>query len=72
MDEEQKQVMLRSGTERILFTWSGGKDSALALYELQISHKYETVALLTTLAEGYDRISMHGVRSVFLEHQGNF
>jgi uncharacterized protein (TIGR00290 family) len=56
---------------KVLFTWSGGKDSALALYELQRKSDYETVALLTTLTEDYDRVSMHGVRSVLLEHQVN-
>ncbi|MGZ3524947.1 MAG: Dph6-related ATP pyrophosphatase [Thermodesulfobacteriota bacterium] len=58
-------------TERALFTWSGGKDSALALYELQKGNGYKVVALLTTLTEDYDRISMHGVRSILLEHQAN-
>jgi uncharacterized protein (TIGR00290 family) len=57
--------------EKALFTWSGGKDSALALYELQKGNGHKVVALLTTLTEGYDRISMHGVRSILLEHQAN-
>ena len=48
---------------KVLFTWSGGKDSALALYELQRKHDHEIVALLTTLTEDYDRVSMHGVRT---------
>ena len=51
-------------TERVLFTWSGGKDSAMALYELQRERRYEVAALLTTVTEDYDRISMHGVRRV--------
>lgn len=58
-------------TEKVLFTWSGGKDSVLALYEIQKRDDQEVVALLTTLTEGYDRISMHGVRSILLEHQAN-
>jgi uncharacterized protein (TIGR00290 family) len=53
--------------EKVLVSWSGGKDSALALYEL--ADAYEVVALLTTVTEGYDRISMHGVRSSLLERQ---
>ncbi len=57
--------------EKVLFTWSGGKDSALALYELQKESSYKIVSLLTTLTEDYDRISMHGVRAVLLEHQAN-
>jgi uncharacterized protein (TIGR00290 family) len=55
--------------ERVLFTWSGGKDSAMALYELQRSQSYEIAALLTTVTEDFDRISMHGVRYVLLERQ---
>ena len=56
-------------TEKVLFTWSGGKDSAMALYELQMAHGYEISALLTTITEEYDRISMHGVRRILLEQQ---
>ena len=55
--------------EKVLFTWSGGKDSALALYELKKSEKYEITALLTTFSKEYDRSSMHGVRRVLLEKQ---
>jgi uncharacterized protein (TIGR00290 family) len=57
--------------EKVLFTWSGGKDSALALYELQKGNGHKVVALLTTLTKDYDRISMHGVRSILLEQQAN-
>ena len=55
--------------EKVLFSWSGGKDSALALYELQKSEDYEIAALLTTITEEYDRISMHGIRINLLEMQ---
>lgn len=55
--------------EKVLFSWSGGKDSALALYMIRKSGKYEIEALLTTVTEDYDRISMHGVRRVLLEQQ---
>jgi uncharacterized protein (TIGR00290 family) len=55
--------------EKILFTWSGGKDSALALYELQKSRQFEIAALITTVTTDYDRISMHGVRNVLLKQQ---
>ncbi len=56
-------------TEKALLSWSGGKDSALALYELQKTEDYEVAALLSTLTEDYDRISMHGVRRTLLERQ---
>ena len=55
--------------EKVLFSWSGGKDSALALYELQQNKDYEIAALLTTITEEYDRISMHGIRINLLEMQ---
>ena len=59
----------RSVKEKIIFTWSGGKDSAMALHELKRNAGYEIVALLTTITEDYDRISMHGVRRELLEAQ---
>ena len=56
-------------TKKILLAWSGGKDSALALYEIKKRQDLEIVSLITTITEGYDRISMHGVRRVLLETQ---
>jgi uncharacterized protein (TIGR00290 family) len=56
-------------TEPILFCWSGGKDSAMALNTLLHQTDVEIVALLTTVTEGYERISMHGVRRELLERQ---
>lgn len=53
----------------IVMCWSGGKDSALALAALLASEEYEVKGLLTTVTEGYDRISMHGVRRELLEAQ---
>jgi len=55
--------------EDVLFCWSGGKDSAMALHALQSAREYRVTALLTTVTEEYDRISMHGVRRVLLERQ---
>ena len=55
--------------EPILFCWSGGKDSAMALYSLLQQEHFRVVALLTTVTEGYDRIAMHGVRRELLRRQ---
>jgi uncharacterized protein (TIGR00290 family) len=55
--------------EPILFCWSGGKDSSLALHALLQDTSMQVVALLTTVTEGYDRISMHGVRRELLHRQ---
>ena len=57
--------------EKILFSWSGGKDSALSLFEIQRTENYEVSALLTTVTEDYDRISMHGVQRILLEQQAS-
>jgi uncharacterized protein (TIGR00290 family) len=55
--------------EPILFCWSGGKDSAMALHVLLQREDVRVAALLTTVTEGYERISMHGVRRELLERQ---
>ncbi len=55
--------------EPILFCWSGGKDSAMALHALLQRNDVRIAALLTTVTEGYERISMHGVRRELLERQ---
>lgn len=56
-------------TDRILVSWSGGKDSCLTLAEILRHERFSVEALLTTVTEGYDRISMHGVRRALLEQQ---
>ncbi len=55
--------------EKLLFTWSGGKDSSLALREIERGTDYEVVALLTTVTGEHDRVSMHGVRRKLLRQQ---
>ncbi len=58
-----------STPEPILFCWSGGKDSAMALHTILQRDDVQVIALLTTVTEGYERISMHGVRRELLERQ---
>jgi len=55
--------------EKIVFCWSGGKDSALALNRILNDDRYEVVTLLTTCNEHFQRVSMHGVRLELLEQQ---
>ncbi len=57
--------------EKAIFSWSGGKDSALALHEFKKREDYEIIVLLTTITEDYDRTSMHGIRRILLEQQAN-
>ncbi len=49
-------------------SWSGGKDSALVLWTLR-RQLLEPEALITTVTETYERISMHGVRRELLARQ---
>lgn len=53
----------------ILLSWSGGKDSALALYEITKSGEQDVLGLLTIITREYDRITMHGVCSELLGQQ---
>ena len=52
----------------VALSWSGGKDSALALRALR-DEGSEPVALLTTVTENYGRVSMHGVRRELVRAQ---
>ena len=55
--------------EKVVLSWSGGKDSAMALHALLGDERYEVVGLLTSVAAEYKRISHHGVREELLELQ---
>jgi uncharacterized protein (TIGR00290 family) len=52
----------------VAVSWSGGKDSALALWALR-REGVEPEALVTTVTDTYDRVSMHGVRRELLARQ---
>jgi len=55
--------------EKTLLSWSGGKDSALALYKIRKNQKYDVTSLLQTVTRSYRRSSMHGVRQILLKQQ---
>jgi uncharacterized protein (TIGR00290 family) len=55
--------------EPLILSWSGGKDSALALARLRADEQVEVVGLLTTVTAGYDRVSIHGIRRTLLHAQ---
>ncbi len=56
-------------SKQVVLSWSGGKDSALALQTLADDPTTEVAGLLTSLTPEYDRISVHGVRRSLLEAQ---
>ena len=55
--------------DRVVVSWSGGKDAATALWEVAGDPDREVVELLTTVDAENGRISMHGVRGDLLERQ---
>lgn len=52
-----------------LLSWSGGKDAAWALHVLRQRGDVDVVGLVTTITEGYDRVSMQGIRVEVLHAQ---
>jgi uncharacterized protein (TIGR00290 family) len=55
--------------EKVVFAWSGGKDSAFALHQVFKAGKYDVKYLLTTLNKEFKRVSMHGVKEELLDLQ---
>jgi uncharacterized protein (TIGR00290 family) len=53
----------------VVLSWSGGKDSALALERLRAQRGVRVVGLLTSVSQQYDRISIDGVRRALLHRQ---
>ena len=53
----------------LALSWSGGKDSALALQALRTAPGPDPHTLITTVTADYGRISMHGVRRELLGRQ---
>lgn len=50
-------------------SWSTGKDSAYALYELQKRSDFTITGLFTTVTDTYNRVSMHATREELLLQQ---
>jgi uncharacterized protein (TIGR00290 family) len=55
--------------QNAFFNWSGGKDSALALFYALQQKEYTIKYLFTSVNSNYNRISMHGVREELLDKQ---
>lgn len=56
---------------RALLSWSGGKDSCLALHDVLQSGELRIESLLATVTRDYGRVSMHGVCRVLLAQQAS-
>lgn len=57
--------------KKIVFNWSGGKDSALALHKLLKNGEYEVVSLLTTINNNTGTSSIHSIPVSVLEKQAH-
>ena len=57
--------------EAIVMSWSGGKDSSYALYQILKEDKYEVKYLLTNIFKPNKRVSMHGVPESLIKEQAN-
>lgn len=57
--------------KKAIFNWSGGKDSALALYHILNGKSFEIISLFTSISEETERITMHGVSNELLKSQAN-
>lgn len=55
--------------KKSIFNWSGGKDSAYALWKVLQEKEYDIYTLMTSCNAKEQRISMHGVRVPLLEEQ---
>ena len=58
-----------SKKEDIVMSWSGGKDSSFALFQLLNQGKYNIKYLLTNIYKPNGRVSMHGVPESLIEQQ---
>lgn len=67
--QELKEAYHSGEKTKAIFCWSGGKDSAYALYQVILESHYEVKYLLTTVNKTFQRISMHGVREELLQAQ---
>ncbi|MGA8512978.1 MAG: diphthine--ammonia ligase [Thermoplasmata archaeon] len=60
---------MRADRPRAAVSWSSGKDSAFALWQVARQGELEVVELLTTVTKSFGRVSIHGVREALLERQ---
>lgn len=55
--------------KKVTISWSGGKDSALALYKILLSGDFEVTGLHTVINHDTKRVGMHGVHEKLIEEQ---
>jgi uncharacterized protein (TIGR00290 family) len=56
-------------SQKLLLSWSSGKDSAWALHCLRQRGEFDIAGLLTTFNRAFDRVAMHSTRRALVEAQ---
>ncbi len=57
------------GKRKVTISWSGGKDSAFALYKILLLQEFEIVNLHTVIDESTKRVGLHGIHETLIEKQ---
>jgi uncharacterized protein (TIGR00290 family) len=60
-----------NGRRKVSVSWSGGKDSAFALYKVLLSQEYEIVNLHTVIDKQTRRVGLHGIHETLIEKQAD-
>lgn len=55
--------------KKVTISWSGGKDSAFALFRMLSSGDCDIVHLHTVISKGTRRVNLHGVHETLIERQ---
>ena len=56
-------------TQKVLLSWSSGKDSAWSLYHLQQTPGIEVVGLFSSINQSVGRVAMHATRTLLVQQQ---
>lgn len=57
--------------QKVMVSWSGGKDSALALHKVMKDPNYEVSGIFSTTSEESGRLPIHEVKDSLLQKQAN-
>lgn len=57
--------------QSVSISWSGGKDSAFALYKILSANQFDVVHLHTVIDEQSRRVGLHGVLETLIEKQAD-
>ena len=62
-------IVLMVSKKKITISWSGGKDSAFALFKVMASGEYDIVHLHTVIDKDSHRVGLHGIREALIDQQ---